>query len=66
MTDKKYTVTCVHCDMLNYIYGGIKENSTIFDKAYCREKKEIRYGNNCICEKFKLRSGMFTTKNYPK
>ena len=65
MKEEKYTVTCVHCDMLHYIYG-VKETTTLFDKAYCKEKKEIRYGNSCICEKFKLRSGLFSQKKYPK
>ena len=54
----------MYCEMLKYNRSA--RIITVFDEAYCELKGEKRYGGSMICEKFQLRSGMHTTKSYPK
>ena len=65
MNDKllKYTAGCAQCDWLNYLREGDK---TFSDKYLCELKREVKNGNEPLCENFEIRSGLVTKKTYPK
>ncbi len=64
MTNSKYTVTCIYCEHFDYNPSSIETNP--FKKEYCFVALKNCSPTDKICDSFKLRSGLYTTKTYPK
>ncbi len=61
---RKYEVSCGYCE--HFLTQTIKGNVTIFSEGICNVKNTYIPVCEEICEKFILRSGLYTTKSYPK
>ena len=65
MEKRKYDVTCWYCEFLGLLEMCEDGYYKCIDPTYCLKKEGKRNPKDEICEFFKIRSGLFTKKNYP-
>ena len=58
-------VTCIYCEYFNPLYTFYYPEYTMSPFGLCELKSNCRKQNARICDNFKLRRGMHTSKWYP-
>ncbi len=58
-------VTCSYCEYFDYFYLLRYTDYIMSQFGLCSYKDKCLQQNACICENFKLRQGLYTSKWYP-
>ena len=65
MKNNSNAVTCIYCDFFEQF--EIKSNIDFFEqlKGKCQKHNKICSTEDKICDYFKIKSGLYTEKEYP-